>query len=84
MDSDQSVCDSSMLLQASLTMEDDIPTLWSADLREGLSMMDIQFSDIPDSQIQLVYSLYNTLSYPYQCNIVLSLTSYSSSQCLPL
>ncbi|KAK8801546.1 hypothetical protein WA171_004686 [Blastocystis sp. BT1] len=62
MDSDQSVCDSSMLLQASLTMEDDIPTLWSADLREGLSMMDIQFSDIPDSQIQLVYSLYNTLS----------------------
>ena len=64
MDSDCSVCDTSLLMQASLTMEDDIPTLWSADLREGLSMMDIQFSNIPDKQIPLVYSLYNTLSYP--------------------
>lgn len=65
-DSDQSDCDNSFLMQASLTMEDDIPTLWSADLREGLTMMDIQFTDIPDNQIQLVYSLYNTLSYPFK------------------
>ena len=65
-DSDQSDCDNSFLMQASLTMEDDIPTFWSADLREGLTMIDIQFTDIPDNQIQLVYSLYNTLSYPFK------------------
>lgn len=51
--------------QLSLTAESDIPTQWSADLREGLTMVGIDYVDIPDSQLSQLYHLYTALSYPF-------------------
>ena len=52
-----------MISQASFTMENDIPTRWSVDLREGLTMMNISYSDLEDKQLPVIYSLFNLLSY---------------------
>lgn len=54
-----------MISQASFTMENDIPTRWSVDLREGLTMMNISYSDLEDKQLPVIYSLFNLLSYPF-------------------
>ena len=45
-------------------MENELPTLWSADLRDGLTMLGIEYSDFSDTQLPSIYSLYNMISYP--------------------
>ena len=63
--------------QLSLTTEGDIPTQWSADLREGLAMVGIDYTDIPDAQFPQLYRLYTALSYPLNEKIW-TLNGYSS------
>lgn len=54
----------SFISQNNLTIADEIPTTWSMDLKEGLSVQDISYDDITTSELEHVYSLYNSLSYP--------------------
>lgn len=61
---DSSFGETSIISQASFSMEDDIPTQWSSDLREGLATMDISYKEMKDSQLPAIYALYNYLSYP--------------------
>ena len=56
--------DSSILSQASFSLESDIPTQWSSDLREGLTMMGIDYHIFSDFQLPSIFSLFNALSYP--------------------
>lgn len=63
-DSESASCKSSYISQASFSMEGDLPTQWSSDLREGLSMMGISYCDLKNEQLPLIYSLFNVLSYP--------------------
>ena len=53
-----------MINQTSFSTENDIPTSWSADLREGLAMMEIDYKQFSDEQLPSIYSLFNVLSYP--------------------
>ena len=53
-----------MINQTSFSTEHDIPTSWSADLREGLAMMEIDYKQFSDEQLPSIYSLFNVLSYP--------------------
>ncbi|KAK8832044.1 hypothetical protein WA577_005142, partial [Blastocystis sp. JDR] len=68
---ESSSCESSMINQTSFSTEHDIPTSWSADLREGLAMMEIDYKQFSDEQLPSIYSLFNVLSQAanvYMCN----------------
>lgn len=58
-----------MINQTSFSTEHDIPTSWSADLREGLAMMEIDYKQFSDEQLPSIYSLFNVLSYPSICSV---------------